>query len=363
MHADRSRLRAWTAAAILLLSPILAFASCTGERAPEQPPQRLEATGLYADFGARRIADDVLPFSPQYPLWSDGAAKRRWIRLPAGTAIDASDPDRWRFPIGTKLWKEFSFGRAIETRYLHHVAEGRWLRATYVWTADGSDATLAPEAGIAAAAESAPGVPYDVPARSACTACHDGGTGPVLGFSSLQLSPDRDPLALHAEVPPAGAIDLPGLVARGLVVGLPQRFLAAPPRIAARSADERALLGYLHGNCSACHNDDGPLASLGLSFAWRSDDDAGAGTPPRAIASTVGRPSRFRIPHTASVRVAAGAPDESVLMHRVRSRDPLVQMPPLATRRPDQEAIERIAEWIRGADGSPVLDTPLTDKE
>ena len=39
-----------------------------------------------------------LAFAPQYPLWTDGAAKRRWISLPPGTAIDASDPENWVFP-------------------------------------------------------------------------------------------------------------------------------------------------------------------------------------------------------------------------------------------------------------------------
>ena len=49
-------------------------------------PQRLADTGLYV-AGGTTIRPDVLPFSPQYPLWSDGAAKRRWIWLPPGTPL------------------------------------------------------------------------------------------------------------------------------------------------------------------------------------------------------------------------------------------------------------------------------------
>lgn len=79
------------------------------------------------------------------------ADKRRWLRLPAGTAIDASDPDAWQFPPGTRLWKEFAHaGRRVETRYIERRADGRWRYAAYVRSADGSDATLAPAAGIAA---------------------------------------------------------------------------------------------------------------------------------------------------------------------------------------------------------------------
>jgi len=39
--------------------------------------------------------------------------KRRWLRLPTGTAIDKSDPDHWQFPVGTQLWKQFSRGDVL----------------------------------------------------------------------------------------------------------------------------------------------------------------------------------------------------------------------------------------------------------
>ncbi len=37
------------------------------------------------------------------------------------------------------------------------------------------------------------------PPQDDCRACHEGAPVPVLGFGALQLSPDRDPLAPHAE--------------------------------------------------------------------------------------------------------------------------------------------------------------------
>jgi len=66
----------------------------SGEAVPQaiKPPQTLPETGLYADFAALRVDPSHLAFAPQYPLWTDGATKRRWISLPSGTAIDASDP-------------------------------------------------------------------------------------------------------------------------------------------------------------------------------------------------------------------------------------------------------------------------------
>ena len=66
-------------------------------------PQLLSETGLYAGEGTARVDPRNRSFAPQYPLWTDGAGKRRWIQLPEGAAIDASNLSRWEFPVGTKL--------------------------------------------------------------------------------------------------------------------------------------------------------------------------------------------------------------------------------------------------------------------
>lgn len=323
----------WLAAGLLALGCDPAFAHAA------EFPLRLRDTGLYAEGSSSRLHDGVLPFSPQYPLWSDGAAKRRWIYLPPGTSIDASNPDAWDFPRGTKLWKEFSHDRAIETRYIERGMDGEWRFASYVWNADGSDALLAPPNGIRElAVPGAPGGRYAIPARDDCRACHEGAPVPVLGFSALQLSPDRDRGSPHAEMS-APVEDLRSLVARGLLRNLPAAFLSTPPRIQAATADERAALGYLHGNCGHCHNDDGPLAVLEMTFAQR----VGAAAPSTGavLRSTVDVPSALRI-----ARVAPGHPEASALVARMHSREPLQQMPPLGTSAVDAEAMTLISRWI-----------------
>ena len=339
----------------LALVAVVAPAPVSGA---EPLPERLADTGLYADFAAGTIAADVLPYVPQYPLWTDGATKRRFIRLPPGSAIDASDPDAWRFPAGTKLWKEFSFGRRVETRYLLLGADGKWTFASYLWSADGRDARLAPAGGVRGACESRPGVRFDLPSRLDCLACHQGGASEVLGFGALQLSSDRDPEAVHAEPPVAGGVDLAELVRRGLVRGLDARFVATPPRIAARSPRERAALGYLHANCGICHNSKGPLASLGLALDVRLAAAPDAAHP--ALATTVGQASRFRGGCCSEcVRVAAGNPERSTLVQRLSSRNPLVQMPPLGSRVVDEQARDLIVAWIReelARDGATPID-------
>jgi hypothetical protein len=312
-------------------------------------PERLSATGLHEE-GSLRLRADLQAFSPQYPLWSDAASKRRWLLLPPGTAIDAADPDAWEFPPGTRLWKEFSHGAAVETRFIERLADGSWRFATYLWNADGSEAMLVPEAGIEVDVAGAPRGRYRLPSRDDCRACHAGAATPVLGVGALQLSADRDPLAPHAEPRQAGDADLRALVDRGWLVNLPPALLATPPRIAARTATERAALGYLHGNCAHCHHRSGggidnavPLdLTLAQSVAPVAD---GAGQVRRSMLAA---PARFRPPgHGDQAElVVPGDAAASVLFHRLRSRNPMVQMPPLGTRVRDEQALALLQRWI-----------------
>src|SRR5512136_3067556 len=90
-------LAAFVGVSILFTLIFVLFASGRGTPMPAFPDD-LQSTGLYSDFSHKTIDPRNLSYSPQYPLWSDGAVKRRWIYLPPGTAIDASDPDIWLFP-------------------------------------------------------------------------------------------------------------------------------------------------------------------------------------------------------------------------------------------------------------------------
>ncbi|MBL8948528.1 MAG: hypothetical protein JNK45_35480 [Myxococcales bacterium] len=317
----------------------------------DEPGDDLADTGLFAVRGGildrEVLGEGVLPFAPQYPLWTDGARKRRWIRLPAGTEIDGADPDAWVFPIGTELWKEFAFdGRPVETRHMRRRSDGAWSFTTYAWNAEGTAARRSVGTGgdgVAIAVALADGVTHGLPGTAECTACHDGAT-PVLGFSALQLSVDRDPLAPHAEPAPEGAIDLRGLLERGLLTGWPAS-LGDAPRIAADTPEERAALGYLHGNCGGCHDDDGALASLGMTLAW--DPEAPSAVRGSLVATRARAPLPGARPGTAASRVEPGRPDRSVLLGRMRSRHPVHQMPPIGTRLVDDDAVALLETWIR----------------
>lgn len=318
------------------------------------PASSLRETGLYADWDAKTVGPGKLRFSPQYPLWTDGAIKTRWMELPAGTFVDASDPDAWQFPVGTRFWKEFTFSRRAETRFIEHTAQG-WKYATYAWNDDESEALLAPERGLLRGAVIRGDVRHALPSRSDCKSCHEGSPSRILGFSTLQLSTDRDPNAPHAEPLSNDDVTLKTLIARGLVRGLPAHLSDGAPRIAAKTPTARAALGYLHGNCGNCHSQSGELASLKFSLQYPLTAPPSAHPP--ALATSLGQVSTF-VPASWDApgdRMVAGQPDRSVLALRMASRNPVAAMPPLGSRIVDAEAVALIRQWIAEETGTDVL--------
>jgi hypothetical protein len=285
-------------------------------------PAALSQTGLYDDIANDIVAADVVPFAPQFELWSDGAEKRRWIRLPPNERIDTSDPDAWQFPVGTQVWKEFvRDGVRVETRLLARVgsAPDDWLAAAYLWAEDGREAWLAADGAVDAL-----GTPHDVPAASDCMGCHRGTSSRVLGFSAVQLSPAG----------PGSAIDLEGLIARGLVTSPPPDPIAVP-------GDEttRPALGWLHANCGHCHNQHRPSPLADRCYDPERDFDLSlrADGLDRVEATGVYRTAIGDV-------IEPGDPTHSRLVRRVKRG----RMPPLAVETVDEEGIAAVEEWIRG---------------
>lgn len=327
-------MRAWAAAGLVLVTLGAVMRLSAGAEA--YAPERLRDTGLFT-LGR--------PFSPQYPLWSDGAAKSRWMYLPPGTTIDASDDASWQFPVGTRFWKEFAVaGRRVETRMLWKVSAG-WRAVSYLWNEEGTDAALAPDEGALTAVEVAPGRRYVIPSRQECLMCH--GTAPTrpLGFNALQLSTDRDPNAIHGEPSTPGMTTLRTLVDERLISPVRHDLVTKPPRIRTGDPNARAVLGYLWANCGSCHDGSGDIAALAPVLKLREllhDADA-------VTRMLIGRATRWQVPGVPdgqSVAVDPHVPEKSAILARMRSRRPSSQMPPLGTVRRDDEALETIRRWI-----------------
>jgi cytochrome c553 len=319
--------------------------SQTGTPAPVAP-RLLSETGLYAGEGTRVVDIRNRPFAPQYPLWSDGAGKRRWVRLPQGATIDANNADRWDFPVGTRFWKEFDLdGRKVETRFLWKVTESNWVFASYAWNDAQTDATLVPESGLPGAAQIAPGKQHSIPSVTECRSCHDSARTEILGFSALQLSDDRDPNALHAETLSPAMLTLDTLVDERMLRPARPELKTDPPRITASTPEARAALGYLSTNCGSCHNRESSIASLGLLL--KHEPRASDCTP--ALATTVDRKGHWLVPANPdeSRVINPGKPELSSLVQRMRSRRPSSQMPPIGTVVLDRAAVEWLTAWVK----------------
>lgn len=287
--------------------------------------------GLYVDEACETIASDVLGFNPRFWLWSDGTDKERFISIPEGAMIETTNPDRWVFPIGTRIWKTFSMdGVRLETRYFEKVSGGAglpsWVVRTYQWNED-QDAVFE----ITDGATDVLGTGHDIPAVALCQNCHSGGGGVgdlLLGVSALQLNHDDTGVALE------------DLFAMGWIT------TPVPVATAEIPTDDdvtREALGYMHANCGHCHR-QGPGAPSGLSLevlvGLETLDDTGA------YQTAVGVNSVWMM-GSPLMRVTPGDPDTSSIYLRPGIRgDAVNQMPPVATELVDDVGRDAIREWI-----------------
>lgn len=351
----------FTAFVAIPRSPISASSARAVEAAAPMP-ERLSETGLYAADGTIDPRNRI--YEPQYPLWTDGADKARWIRLPDGMPIDTSDLDAWKFPAGTTVWKEFAWaGHKVETRMIRIEEDGSPTYATYVWNEEQTDAVLAPAQGVPAAYEFAPGKRHSIPGLIDCQSCHASAPSPLLGFTALQLSDDRDPLAPHARPLPNGAVTLNALIGEGRLAPAQLELLENPPRIRTIDPLARAAQGYLSANCGSCHNTRGPLARLGFSFLYEVACKDTCIEP--ATATAVAARGRFAIPGVAPDEariIAPGHPEFSAVVYRLKSRRPISQMPPLGTVVVDSVAADLLSQWVGGMEPTVVAARERTGK-
>jgi hypothetical protein len=315
-------------------------AACAGAAVP---PDSLKCTGLYSDIAAKTVAAGIRAYAPAVPLWADYATKQRWISLPPGTTIDATDPSEWIFPVGTKVWKEFSRdGKRVETRLFQKVQAGFWVRATYAWNGDDSDATIAaggdmpwPDGGV-----------YHIPTGDECDQCHRGRVDHILGFEAVSLG-----------LSGASGVTLADLVAEQLIspaptltnlsVGDDGTGLAAAP------------LEWLHINCgTTCHNDNPNSTAYGSSMRLRLDPTQLDGRSSAGFASRMTTLGVLANTPTWSgqTRVEPGDPSHSLVVELITNRgtnNPVAnQMPPIASLLVDPTDTQTVIAWIAKMPGA-----------
>jgi hypothetical protein len=305
-------------------------------------PADVFCTGLYLHRSSSEHAPDAVPFTPGLTFWSDGAEKQRYLFLPPGSQIDTSSMDSWKFPVGTKAWKEFRVeGRLVETRLLWKRSETGWERATYIWDETGKSATMNTSKSPTLLPNG-----YEIPsAIKVCEKCHAGAADTLLGVEPVSL-------ALSSAV----GITLASLVSEGRLSAPPQRTSVTLPEDATGKA--AAALGYMHANCGGCHATRGLSGFTQLHTRLRADQfwpaDAANALPALTVEDTdayktgveqpVMLPSLLTdFPDTKII--ARGSHDKSLTWRLAHLRG-IHQMPPIVSHAVDEAGTQKLAEWI-----------------
>ncbi len=278
-------------------------------------PIRLSETGLYSDFPARTLSPGIIEYTPQYQLWSDGAEKKRYLLLPPGSVIDTSQMDHWVFPIGTRVWKEFSKdGKVVETRLLQKIEAGSegWWMAAYLWNDAGTEADA-----VIDGRDNARGTTHRVPSQEDCFKCHLNVKDVLIGVSAIQLAGLLDG---RLSSPPATQPVVPG---SGVV---------------------KDALGYLHGNCGHCHNDQSYFRTESVLRLRLSVTDTVPEQTPSYLTSV--NVKMFHKLAGTTFGVVPGKPEESQLWVRMGLRD-LDAMPPVCSKVVDAFGMQTVGDWIR----------------
>lgn len=384
----------------------------------------LADTGFSLD-PAVRMERGIRFFSPQYPLWTDGLKKKRWVYLPPGEQIitdRSSDEsgdgsmDFWIYPVGTKFWKEFAVQnpggsiQPVETRFMEKLKDGTWAYATFAW--QGSNNQRAENLKAVSTTAQLKGavqrdvishlikedvVTHDLPSQSNCVFCHTNGHDPVLGFTALQLSDDRDPNAPHQDPLTPEMTTLGTLIKESLLTKPP----TMKPRIKTRYDDqlkymvhrsrerenleklqalERTAIGYLSSTCGSCHlkgrgengavGPHGRAAQYSMDFRYRLEREYADQNQP--LTKLIDDPRNdavsqmYKIPGTEwpmpNYAIVTGHPELSQVIFRLsgrgqsqthHGRTQSFNMPKVGSKLIDIEGIEAIEAWIKSLPENP----------
>ncbi len=308
------------------------------DRGPDELPARLGCTSLWTDVATKTLAGGVVAYTPGLALWSDGADKSRYLYLPPSSQIDTSDLDEWRFPVGTRAWKEFRVGGArIETRIFWKRGPSDWAWSTYRWRADGMDADRLETGALNVVGT------YEIPTQDACASCHGGRKDKLLGVEAISLA-----------LPAATGITLTTLVADGRLTAPPAHTNCTLPEDTTGKA--AAALGTLHVNCgTTCHNRNSSagayFSALFLRLPAASVLDGTATVPVLDSWTTSNNVTPTSADFSSYTtqgykRLWPQHADKSLIPKLAGQRIPGQQMPPIVTHEVDTVGVKAVSDWI-----------------
>jgi len=300
-------------------------------------PTKLSDTGCVLQSDPTRPATGLVPFAPNAPFWSDGAAKERYLGLPNGTTMSVLTDGDFELPVGSVLMKSFRLGgRLVETRLFMRHSDGEWAGYTYEWNAQGTDATRV----IGGKTVSIDGQSWVLPSEAQCLACHTAAAGRSLGLEIAQLNgnllyPQTGRTA--NQVVTLNAVQMFNPPENRAPSSMP---VLPDPYGVSGSLAERAR-AYLHTNCAQCHRPNGGTpTNLDLRYTTALAGTNACNVTPQAGDLGI-----------ANARIIAPAEAaRSVLLARMDRRDALA-MPPLASKVVDSAGVNLVRNWINSLAG------------
>lgn len=325
---------------------------CRASAMDAEQPMLLSETKCVDMADPSKPAPGLVPYSVRSALWSDGASKERFLRVPDGAkihvidcAIDVEacgdpgagggglDDGHFDLPVGTVLVKNFSIeGKRIETRLLIRRASRVWKGFSYEWDDAGTEATLLPDTPDAKAKPVGDGSQiWHYPTRGQCLDCHTQYGGRSLGPSTRQLDSEFG----YAD----GTLNqLDKLGQLGLFDAPPKDLPAYPDPFGDDSPEtlEQRARSYIHTNCAICHRPGGEFSTVDMRF-------------PTAFESTnLCDQSEHDTELVPKYRIVPGDPSLSAMSFRMHVLDdpPEVRMPKLGSTVVDEQGAKLIDDWI-----------------
>lgn len=325
--------------------------ACAISATDAEQPTLLSETGCVNMADPTKPAAGLLPYAVRSPLWSDAAAKERFMRIPEGGKIHVLDcalePDacmppglggngeddgHFQMPVGTVLVKNFSIeGKHIETRLLMRRSTSNltgWKGFSYEWNDAQTEATLLPDdsTGKDKPVGAAQQV-WHYPSRSQCNECHTRYSGRSLGPSTQQLNADfayaEGTMNQIEKLKQLGLFD----VAPKMIAGYPDPFGTDA------TLDERAR-SYLQTNCAMCHRPGGAATTVDMRYTTAFAD--------MKLCDKVER-DMGTVP---DYRLVPGKPAESTLSFRMHTLE-VTRMPKIGSKVVDTDGTKLIDDWIR----------------
>ena len=303
------------------------------------------------DLANQQPKKNVLPYEVSAKLFSDYAIKSRFIVLPTSEKLKYQPNGSFIFPIGSTLIKSFYYPadlrapdkniRLMETRLLINTPEG-WIGYPYVWNKAQTEAFLEIagerlEVSFINSQGNHENFNYSVPNFNQCKGCHvNQNQMKPIGIKARLLNHEYD----YAE----GSMNqLRKWSMLDMINNLPEiSSISHTPNYNDPNdgpLDKRAR-AWIDINCAHCHRLGAPGETSGLFLNIEENNKTRLGVfkPPVAAGRATGN-----LKYT----ISPGKPEESIMVHRMLSKDPGIMMPELGRKLVHKEGVELVSEWIK----------------